>query len=620
LIKGIKTDFKNSCLIPIVIGVTGHRDLLDEDILRLKSEVATFFKTTHEDYPESPLILLSLLAEGADRLVADVAMELKEEKDKNGAYYPISLVVPLPLPKEEYKKDFKTEESNAYFDTVLARKDVIHFELPPLTDDSEGNISKLCELRNQHYFAGGRFVVEHCQILISLWDGVHSNKTGGTSDVVEMQLDGDTERTDWSENVLSPLTTGPVYHIMTRRKSHESDVMPEVDKEYLEKRIDKKKYKVRMEPCGLNLLYPLDEITGKSLRTEKGKILKNINDYNKDLKDGHEELKHKFNSAIHHLIPAEAYCPPELEVFKKYYACSTTIAAEYKNKVISLLSFIAYSMPPTVLFFEVYSNMAVSHAFWILYAAFAGSTYLYYWLSKRDRNHDKFLDYRALAEGLRVQFYWKQAGIKESVATFYLRKHISELEWIRYAIRNIDLILLKRQDSVDEPSQCPKIKDRIDSAIKAWIDEESKFFRDRIEKFVAEFEASEKRANILFFMTLLFITPALLINHTLNPGGHWDHYFHIMVPVLFVIAGAHKFYNEKMLYKQNIKQYSRMLDTFSRARNRLNNIAKSDKISEDNKVKESQKILEFLGKEALAENGDWLLMHREQPIEPPQKG
>ena len=63
-----------------------------------------------------------------------------------------------------------------------------------------------------------------------------------------------------------------------------------------------------------------------------------------------------------------------------------------------------------------------------------------------------------------------------------------------------------------------------------------------------------------------------------------------------------------------------MFDIFSQAANRLNRISKDLSISQDNKVKESQKILEFLGKEALAENGDWLIMHREQPIEVPQKG
>jgi hypothetical protein len=48
---------------------------------------------------------------------------------------------------------------------------------------------------------------------------------------------------------------------------------------------------------------------------------------------------------------------------------------------------------------------------------------------------DKYQDYRALAEGMRVQFYWRLAGLKLSVADHYLRKQRSELDWICSAIR-----------------------------------------------------------------------------------------------------------------------------------------------------------------------------------------
>ena len=64
--------------LPLVIGVTGHRDLRDQDVPRLEQEVAAIISGLRRDYlgddQETPIIVLSALAEGADRLVARVAL------------------------------------------------------------------------------------------------------------------------------------------------------------------------------------------------------------------------------------------------------------------------------------------------------------------------------------------------------------------------------------------------------------------------------------------------------------------------------------------------------------------------------------------------------------------
>ena len=45
----------------------------------------------------------------------------------------------------------------------------------------------------------------------------------------------------------------------------------------------------------------------------------------------------------------------------------------------------------------------------------------------------------ALAEGLRIQIFWRLAGISDAAADHYLRKQRSELDWIRRAMRAHDL-------------------------------------------------------------------------------------------------------------------------------------------------------------------------------------
>ena len=60
----------------LVIGVTGHRlHKLDLDSPHLMSSIRNALREIDNAYPEHKLIIMSPLAEGADRLVARIAME-----------------------------------------------------------------------------------------------------------------------------------------------------------------------------------------------------------------------------------------------------------------------------------------------------------------------------------------------------------------------------------------------------------------------------------------------------------------------------------------------------------------------------------------------------------------
>jgi len=61
--------------VPIVLGVTGHRDVRDADLPRLRQAVAAILDAFVRQYRHTPLVLLSSLAQGADQLCAAVALE-----------------------------------------------------------------------------------------------------------------------------------------------------------------------------------------------------------------------------------------------------------------------------------------------------------------------------------------------------------------------------------------------------------------------------------------------------------------------------------------------------------------------------------------------------------------
>jgi hypothetical protein len=147
------------------IGVTGHRDLADPD--SFFGPIDEALRRLKELVPASPgvglvPVVVSALAEGADRLVAK---EVLADKDAR-------LEVALPLPKEEYAKDFKSEASKEEFCCLLARASETPWQAPRGLD------------RDEAYERAGRYVVDRCDALIALWDGKKSRGRGGTAEIV----------------------------------------------------------------------------------------------------------------------------------------------------------------------------------------------------------------------------------------------------------------------------------------------------------------------------------------------------------------------------------------------------------------------------------------------------
>ena len=143
----------------VAVGVSGHRVLGDiEGVCDLIDTALEVIATAHADVN---LRIISPLAEGADRMVAQQAL------DKLNA----SLVVPLPLPVSEYLQDFNTPESKAEFLRLLERAEEV------LLLPNAGS-------REQCYLAAGMYVIKQCDILIVVWDGQPSRGTGGTAEIV----------------------------------------------------------------------------------------------------------------------------------------------------------------------------------------------------------------------------------------------------------------------------------------------------------------------------------------------------------------------------------------------------------------------------------------------------
>lgn len=147
------------------IGVTGARILADEPLLGAQTgAVLADIRDQIERRSVAPVryVILSPLAEGADRLVALKGLEVLDA----------DLEVVLPFEESEYVADFEAPESKAEFNELYARaRRVTHVE--PAAN------------RVEAYETAGRYVVDHCDVLIALWDGKPASGRGGTAEIVK---------------------------------------------------------------------------------------------------------------------------------------------------------------------------------------------------------------------------------------------------------------------------------------------------------------------------------------------------------------------------------------------------------------------------------------------------
>lgn len=158
-------------------GVTGHRNFASDDARLGAIVAAEMLEARQALAPAAGGVVVSALAEGADRLVARIGLER----------FGWDLVVALPMPRDAYAMDFAGDASRAEFDALLARAGSV-VEAPLLEPGADWRA--YTEARNHQYAWAGAYLVAACDVLVALWDGQPARGTGGTAHVVDWFLAG----------------------------------------------------------------------------------------------------------------------------------------------------------------------------------------------------------------------------------------------------------------------------------------------------------------------------------------------------------------------------------------------------------------------------------------------
>jgi hypothetical protein len=148
------------------IAVTGHRpnrlpaparDTVRRQIGGLLDELMALSKA-HARRP----LLVCALAEGADRMAAQAALERG-----------IAFEAVLPFPAAEYAKDFPDRTSQSQFRDLMAAAE----RVTALPGDGSD--------RESAYEAAGLAMLDGADILIAIWDGQPAAGRGGTVQILE---------------------------------------------------------------------------------------------------------------------------------------------------------------------------------------------------------------------------------------------------------------------------------------------------------------------------------------------------------------------------------------------------------------------------------------------------
>jgi hypothetical protein len=297
------------------------------------------------------------------------------------------------------------------------------------------------------------------------------------------------------------------------------------------------------------------------------------------------------------------------EVLDGLLGIADTLAMHFQKRVQLTMRGLHWLAALTGLVFLGYSELPAASAaqYWAIYGFFAlfAAGGLLAWLARRRDWHRKYVDYRALAEGLRVQRWWRRAGVAaEGPSAFahddFMRKHDVELGWIRNVMRAASI------DGGDDP---PVPDAALDAAIAEWIGAPGRGGQlDYYARKTAQRARMHRTAQGLV-RGCLWAGIALAVGLALFQGGFGDATRQALVAamgVLAIVAAARESYAFRKGDRELAKQYAHMLGLFADARAKLD-------ATRDGATRRG--ILRALGEAALAEHAQWALLHRERPLE-----
>ncbi len=357
--------------IPLIFAITGHRDIQDRD--QVQKSVTSLLQKYKDNHKNTPLILLSALADGADILVAQVAKSLDVE-----------LQVILPYERDDYLKTIEETES---FDALM------EYATRMIVLDCQA------DNRGKHthcYQELGEHIADKSNILIALWDGKEtSTDDGGTASIVHYQR----EYLYKNENMFDS-KDGKVIHII-----------PTIREKDPEQKLDD--------------LATQTQYLGRLTRESFEQNLDRVDNLNSEIKKSQDISSRTLLQKYKSFFGSQANS--NQTTYKRWvFSMLGSIGLAIVFLEVMHVFYGAMAMRGWASHLVVGYFMFLISA-WVIYKLFMRS----------DKLQDDFIFYRGLSEAIRVQNAWNATGLDRSVSDYYLKDEAPRLTWIRMVLKNI---------------------------------------------------------------------------------------------------------------------------------------------------------------------------------------
>ncbi|GAA0856067.1 hypothetical protein [Aliiglaciecola litoralis] len=556
--------------LAINIGVSGHRDIPLQDVAKLEAAIDDELNAMQQRYPNSTINVLSGLAEGADQLVARVALKRK-----------VNVIAVLPFDIEEYENDFTEDNAKSEFSALLAQ--CVDVKVCHIDDSAD---------RDEGYSALGRTLVSCSDIILALWDGVvdpsegldsASVLPGGTADVVKMCVEG---LMDDSSLLFSKPNKTYCKWLLTNRTRHPS----------LPASIGSAENIASWKPLpipGNQELSVLQDILGK---TEH---------FNLDAQAISQQDKDNSVAFLLGSLEKKDTLGPITKLIEIYSVADCLAQTRQKQrftslKLITVLSFFAITAQ------QVYAGLFPTLTWFIIHivlVAIVLGIYRLFFVGT-DSKEEQFVEWRVFAEDLRVQIFWHIAGISDHCANNYRTTKLYEMDWI---VDNLNKLMM----TIPEPQQYD-----INFVRKNWIIDQRNYFygqrgeRGRAAQLMVKFKKF-KILSVVFFALAI----ALMFFSVFKIQFNWlsalsDDLLFIIIALAFISSALLKTFSAQMGFEELSQRYLRTGYFFQQAMNRMAIIDAQALRNQTSQIRSYQNVIKTIGIEALNENAAWLQLHK----------
>lgn len=592
--------------VPLLVGVVGHRDL--RNARELEEQVTRFLEGVQQTMPHTRVILLSSMAAGADLLTARVARA-----------FGMAVVPVLAVPQEMFERTFLPEYEGelAEFRALLAEcEDPI--VLPPPEGRTYEEVMASKALLDRQYAGAGAYVVRLSHTVVALWDGVETSDIAGTSAAIRYAERG-VPADLWEERDPLDLADGAAVRWLKAERLESKDGHARTYCDWI--------YPLSYPRVGGGV-HPEHGGPEAELRqlasTLRKRALERLDEFNREVRDltvsarASDRVRRALAGHERSLLPEGSVFAPSAaqrrvaEVRARADYLSGVAKREGEWYLRCALGLVVGAVLALELFAHVWHDRL-----WVLGLYAVALTVAMKILEKRGKCFRKFVDYRALAEALRVQFFWSVAGLQDSVSRHFMRTHRTEVEWIRQAAAAVEV---ENSLSFTAPAQAAG---GMNHARTVWIQGQLAFFRSRTVPLAAKGRTFAEMSGGLATIGACLVVGTVIFGglagwgsgHAGAHGGvHPAAYITVTLALLLVGAEVVRVYGDSGEYATNARRYLWMTSVYEQAERVLAECGPGGHSPDRTRAAAT---VRSLGKAALAENSEWIVLHRHRPVELP---